>query len=123
MLGKVLVQGRDRNHLAEELARFRPVSPCYGDAVRGFESVWVRVARYRPLNLQTVLRYYQRIYWNFFGFVVERQLEAVRQKRLKHAPRLKEELICAKLLQLVNYRFFHFRINIVSFRVEPVRPS
>ena len=123
MLRQVLHQGRDRNSLSEELARFRPVSPSYGDAVRAFESVGVSVARYRPLNLQAVPCNDQRIYWNFFGVVVDRQLEAIRQKRLKHAPRLKETLIWAKLLQLGNYRFVDFRINIVSFRVEPVRPS
>jgi hypothetical protein len=54
---------------------------------------------------------------------VQREPKTVRQKRLKYAPRLKDALIWAKRLQLVNYRFFQFRINIVSLRVEPVRPS
>ena len=92
-------------------------------AIKVFHSVGVSVIRFCLLKFGAILRDDQRIYWKYFGFAVERQLEAVFQKRLKHASVFKLALIIAKLLHHIDCRFFCFGIDIVQLRNEPVRCS
>jgi hypothetical protein len=50
---------------------------------------------------------------------VDFQFEAVLQERPKHEP----ALIQVELTQLSHIRAIHCRINIIFFRIDPIRPS
>ena len=52
--------------------------------------------------------------------MVQRELEAVRQKGLEHGLPLQVALIWAQLAQLIHCGAAQFRFDIVFFRIEPV---
>jgi len=74
----------------------------YWVTVKVFESIRVGISRFRFVKFGAMFRDDQDVCWNLFGFVVQRKLEAVRQKGLDHALILQVAPIGAKLAQLIH---------------------
>src|ERR1700730_18698367 len=85
-------------------------------AVRSFNSVGISVPRLCLMKLRTTLPDNQLVDWQVSCFAVNLQLKSLCQDRLKHT----HALVRVKVVQFRYVGAIDLRLDIISFRVEPV---
>src|SRR5580692_10863919 len=85
-------------------------------AVRSFDSVGISVPRLCLIKLRTTLPEKQLVDWQVSRFPVNLQLKSLCQDRLKHT----HALVRVKFVQFSYVGTIDLRLDIISFRAEPV---